>query len=157
MKLLTLLLLVAIVILLGFTLLNWAAFTSPSTLSVGVTTVQVPLGLVMLAASALLTAMFAAFILYQQAAALLAARTAARDLEGQRKLAEDAERSRVAELRSFMETRLATLAPGSSDVTMKRLEAALVARLDEMENALAAHLGEIEDKIDRALAARRVS
>jgi uncharacterized integral membrane protein len=151
-KLLGGVLLLILVLLLAFALLNWAAFTTPATLSVGVTNVQVPVGLMMLAASGLLTALFVGFILYQQAAALVAARQAARNLERQRALAEQAEASRIADLRSYLETAVSKLTNGApGDAALGRLESQLIGRLGEVENALAAQMAEVEDKIDRVL------
>lgn len=152
MKLVGIALLLIVLLLVAFTLLNWAAFTAPAMLSIGVTTVRVPLGIVMLAATGLLTAVFVVFLVYQQAAALVAARHATRNLERQRKLAEEAEASRIAGLRAYLETALAKLTSGASgDPALQRVEATLLRRLTETENALAAHIAEVEDKIDRVL------
>src|SRR5690606_24029867 len=50
--------------------LNWETFNTPTALWLGVTTVQAPLGLVMLGLTAVLTAFFLAFIIYLQSSVL---------------------------------------------------------------------------------------
>lgn len=120
---------VVVLVVLGvFTLLNLPAFLAPTTLSLGVAEVQAPLGLIMLGVTALVSALFLLFIVVQQAGALLETRRMTKELAAQRELADKAEASRVQELRL-----------------------AVFAHMDESVRSLSAHLGEIEDKLDRAL------
>jgi uncharacterized integral membrane protein len=155
MNLRTLQLLVLSAAIVVFALVNWSAFTTPTTLSLVLGTVQAPLGLIMLALTGLLAASFLVYIVYQQAGAIVEARRAARDMAEQRELADKAEASRFTELRSFLDSELGKLAADIAAVqgeTSRRIETAeqaLAARLDETANGLAAHLGEVEDKIDR--------
>ena len=110
-----------------FALANWGAFTELAPLSFGVTTVQAPLGLIMLGLVVFVCVLFTAWMITMQAAALLEARRQTKALQAQRDLADRAEASRFTELR-----------------------ADLMARLDEMANANAAYFGQLEDRLERA-------
>src|SRR5262245_13583667 len=82
-----------------FAALNWSAFIAPTPISLGVATVQAPLGLILLAFIALLAVVFLAYALYLQTSFLVEARRSARELQAQRELADQAEASRFTELR----------------------------------------------------------
>ena len=110
-----------------FALANWGAFTALAPLSLGVTTVQAPLGLIMLGLVVFVCVLFTAWMITMQAAALLEARRQTKALHAQRDLADRAEASRFTELR-----------------------ADLMARLDEMANVNAAYFGQLEDRLERA-------
>ena len=110
-----------------FALANWGAFTALAPLSLGVTTVQAPLGLIMLGLVVFACVLFTAWMITMQAAALLEARRQTKALQAQRDLADRAEASRFTELR-----------------------ADLMARLDEMANVNAAYFGQLEDRLERA-------
>jgi len=110
-----------------FALAHWGAFTALAPLSLGVTTVQAPLGLIMLGLVVFVCVLFTAWMITMQAAALLEARRQTKALQAQRDLADRAEASRFTELR-----------------------ADLMARLDEMANVNAAYFGQLEDRLERA-------
>lgn len=133
MNLRTTVLILAIVLLGVFTLLNWTAFNTPTTLSIGFTEVQAPLGLVMLMVTALLCVLFLGYIVFQQAGLIRESRRTAKELSSQRALADSAEASRFTELRNFV----------------AQENAALAARIEETERSLSSFLGEMDDKIDR--------
>ena len=160
MNLRTLQLLVLVAAIAVFALVNWTAFTTPTTLSLVFGTVQAPLGLIMLVLTGLLAALFLVYIVYQQAGVIVEARRASRDMAAQRELADKAEASRFTELRSFLESalrKLGTDVAAAQAETARRIEAAeqaLAGRLVEASNGLAAHLGEVEDKIDRTIQSR---
>jgi hypothetical protein len=143
-----------------FAFVNWSAFTTPTTLSLVFGTIQAPLGLIMLGLTALLAVLFIIYIVYQQAGAIVEARRATRDINAQRELADRAEASRFTELRSFLESELRKLGTDIAAVqteTSHRIESAeraLAGRLGEVSNGFAAHLGEVEDKIDRTIQSR---
>jgi hypothetical protein len=109
MRILTGLVISLLAILSIFALLNWSTIAAPAPVSVGFATVNAPLGLVMLVAAGLLTAVFLAFIVYQQGAALVDARRFAKDLHVQRELADKAEASRFTDLRSYLHGELSRL------------------------------------------------
>ena len=63
-----------------FALLNWPAFSQPTTLSLVFGTVEAPVGVIMLGVTFLLGAMCLAYLIYIQGAALLDARRHTREL-----------------------------------------------------------------------------
>ena len=119
-----LLLLFAVIAL--FAVLNWSAFMAPTAISLGVATVQAPLGLILLAFIALLAAVFLGYLVYLQTTFLMEARRNARELQAQRELADQAEASRFTELREHLDT-----------------------RLTEIESSLSAQLGEMRERLER--------
>ena len=135
-------------LLAGFSLLNWAAFTTPTTLNLGLMDIQAPVGVVMLVFIALLSGLFLVFVLYQQASIIMEGRRTARELKSQRELADKAEASRFTELRAFLETELGALRTQQA-ASSERQERVMLDKLDEASRSLAAHIGEVEDKLDR--------
>ena len=119
-----------------FALLNWDAFTASATLNLGVTTVQAPLGLIMLGLVAVLCVLFTAWAISMQAATLMESRRQTRELQAQRDLADRAEASRFTELRSELMARLDRL----------QIESQLAA--EQNANAVAAQLGQLEDRLE---------
>lgn len=155
MPLRTVLLFLLALVLAIFVLVNWSAFMTPTVLSLVVTTVQAPLGLVMLVITGLLAALFLGYALYLQGSVLMETRRMTRDLETQRQLADQAEASRVAELRTTFETRLDQLAVTLNEgrmaqaAAMTRLVDDIRITLDHATNGLAAQIGELEDRVAR--------
>ncbi len=130
---------VLLLVLVGlFALLNWTAFTALTPLSLGFTNVQAPLGLMMLGLVAFLCVLFAVWVISLQATSLMDARRQTKELQAQRDLADKAEASRFTELRAALMARLDRL-QDESRVT-----------LDQNSNAVAASLGELEDRLERA-------
>lgn len=154
MKIRSLLLLLILVAIAGFAMLNWGAFMASTTLSLGVTDVQAPLGLVMLGVLVLLCAVFLVFLVYLQASVLLEARRHARELQANRGLADQAEASRFTELRGFLVTeltRLASLDAESRAAVLTRLDMldqGLRLAMQQSENTLSACVGELEDRLE---------
>lgn len=154
MKLQSLLLLLILALIAAFTALNWGVFLSPTDLWLGFTSVQMPLGLVMLGLLVFVTALFLVYVLYLQGSVLLEARRNSRELHTNRELADRAEASRFTELRTFLEAELAR--QSSLNVESKT---AVIARIDQLEhdfrafseqsaNTLAAYIGEVEDRLE---------
>lgn len=135
--------------------LNWETFNSPTELWLGVTTIHAPLGIVMLGLTAILTAFFLTFIIYLQSSVLLEARRHAKELQVNRELADQAEASRFTELRHFIETELQGVARQDGETRtallarLDRMDASLVAAVDQTGNSLAAQIGEVEDRLER--------
>ncbi|MDE2093514.1 MAG: LapA family protein [Burkholderiales bacterium] len=121
-----------------FALVNWPAFTAPTPLSLGITTVQAPLGLIMLALLAFLGVLFTVWVIALQATSLRDARRQNRELQAQRDLADKAEASRFTELRGDLLARL------------DRLQSESRVALEQQANTIAAHIGELEDRLERA-------
>jgi large-conductance mechanosensitive channel len=110
-----------------FAAINWGVFTALTPISLGFTTVQAPLGLIMLGLIAFLCVLFTVWVIVLQANSLMDARRQTKELQAQRDLADRAEASRFTELR-----------------------ADLVTRLDQATNATAAHIAQLEDRLERA-------
>lgn len=161
MKLPTVVLLFLLVVVALFTALNWTAFTTPSQLSLIVTTVQAPIGVLMLILTGAIIAAFLAFFVYLQTSTALEARRLAKELKNQRELADRAEASRFTELRSFLAQELASLRAlaGDSDARLSaRVDAAEQALRTDIEhagNTLAAYIGELEHRLESPIADRR--
>ena len=158
MKVRTLFLLLTLVAIAAFTALNWSAFMTPTTLSLGIADVQAPLGLVMLGLLAFLAALFLVFVVYLQTSVLLEARRHARELQANRELADQAEASRFTELRGFFEAELkrqAGLDAESRAVVLARLDQLdrdLRSTVEQSGNTLAAYIGELEDRLEKGRA-----
>lgn len=156
MYLRTLLIVLVLGIVVIFALLNWSVFIAPTTLSIGFTTFDAPLGLILLGAIAMLTLLFLIYLVYLQATALMESRQYSRELKSQRELADRAEESRFTQLRSSLESELRQLTSqivDSNSATVSRLDGLdheLRAAIEQSTNSLAAYLGEIEDRIERA-------
>ena len=73
-----------VAILAVFVVVNWTAFTTPTSLSLLVGTVDAPLGLLMLMVTALLGVVFLAYIVWLQTSVLLESRRLNRELAAQR-------------------------------------------------------------------------
>jgi hypothetical protein len=153
MRIRTIALLLFIVLVAGLVALNVGEFTRMSILNLGVTSVSVPLGLVMLGLLALVTVVFLAVTLYMQSTNLIETRQYARELNTQRDLADKAEASRFTELRHFLDAQAAAeqrREAAAASVLAERFaqqNAALVARLDQSDNTLAAHIGQLQDRL----------
>ena len=120
-----------------FALINWPVFNAPTTLSLGFTHVEAPLGMIMLVLVVFLCVLFAAWVIALQASALLDARRQTKELQAQRDLADKAEASRFTELRGDLMARL------------DRLQVESRTSLEQTANTLAAHIGELEDRLER--------
>jgi uncharacterized integral membrane protein len=155
MYLRTLLILGVIATLSVFAAINWEAFTTPTTLSLAFTTVDAPLGLILLAFVALLTLLFLIYLVYLQSSALFEWRRHTRELQAQRELAENAEASRFSQLQSLLEVETEKLAreiESLRDVTAGRLdqiERDLRSQIEQSANSLAAYIGELEDRVQQ--------
>lgn len=140
-----------------FAVLNWAAFTAPTALTLGFADVNAPLGLIMLVLTALVSGLFLVYIVFQQAGVILEARRYAKDLKTQRELADKAEASRFTELRGFLDGELRRIegqgAASTREVVARvaQLERQLEDKLAETSRTLSAYIGEVDDKLDRLL------
>ena len=103
-----------------FVVVNWSAFTTPTSLSLLVGSIDAPLGLLMLMVTAVLGVVFLAYVVWLQTSVLLESRRINRELAAQRQLADQAEASRFTELR---------------------------AHIDQAVNGLAAQLAELDDRL----------
>jgi len=116
-----------VLVLVGlFAVINWDVFSALTPISLGFTTVQAPLGLILLGTIAFLCVLFTVWVIVLQAGSLRDARRQTKELQAQRDLADRAEASRFTELR-----------------------ADLLARIDQSANATAAHIAQLEDRLER--------
>lgn len=155
MRIRTIFLVVAMLLLAGFVALNVDEFSRVSMLSLGFTTVEMSLGLAMLLLLVVATVVFLASTLYMQSNNLLETRRYARELNTQRELADKAEASRFTELRSYLEVQaLAAQHREAAAATVlaerfSQQQQALLARLEQSDNATAAYMGQLEDRLER--------
>ena len=160
MRIRTIVMIVAIVLIAGFAALNVDEFSRTSVLSLGFTTVQVPLGLVMLVLLAAVLLVFLATTLYIQSTHLLEMRQTTRELTTQRELADKAEASRFTELRHYLEAQtLSAQQREAAQVTVlaERLaqnQQLLSSKIEQSGNTLAAYIGELEDRLENRDALR---
>ncbi|MDO9220225.1 MAG: hypothetical protein Q7T90_04275 [Thiobacillus sp.] len=132
--------LVALLLLAVFTLANWAVLTAPTPLSFVAFNIEGPLGVILLGVTLALVLLFVLYALTLRTNMLMESHRLNQELQAQRKLAESAETSRFNELHTQIDARM-----DSTEQSMKLA-------IDEASNSLAALVGEMDDKIDRALA-----
>lgn len=149
----TIFLIIGIVLIASFAALNVDEFTRASVLSLGFTTVQVPLGLVMLLLLVAVMLVFLATTLYIQSNNLIETRQYARELSAQRELADKAEASRFTELHRFLEVQArADLERDAATATvlaerLAQAQATLLSRIEVSERTTAAYLAQLEDRL----------
>ena len=136
--------LLVIALIAAFTILNWAAFNTPTPLSLGFTSFEAPLGLVMLGLLALVVVGFAVYLALWQGTILMETRRHGKELQAQRELADQAEASRFTELRTAMQAEFAALGE-----RLTKAQDALRQEMRDSGNSLAATIGEIEDRLTR--------
>ena len=149
-------LIIGIALITAFAVLNVDEFTRTSTLNLGVTTMQLPLGLVMLMLLMVALLVFLVTTLYMHSSNLLENRKHAKLLTTQRELADKAEASRFTELRLYLESQSAVAVQQKRD-TLVALEARLAQteklllnRLEQSDNTTAAYWGQNDDALMRS-------
>lgn len=145
----TLILLLVVAAIAGLAALNWGTLAEPSVVSLGVTSFEAPLGVLMLALTVLLGVFFVAYVLSLQGSVLMETRRHAKELHASRELADKAEASRFTELRAFL---VAQHEQGQVAVLqrLESLEARLTDRAQESDNATAAYVGQLEHELRAA-------
>ena len=155
MKIFGLLLLLTLAATAGLVFFNWHIYIAPTELSLGFTIIQVPLGLVMLGLLIFITALFLMNMVYLQSSVLLERFHHSRELEADRKLVDQAEKSRLTELRSFFEAELSKQAEFDAELKAEvftrfdLIEDNLHTIIQQSENSLAAYIGELEDRMEK--------
>ena len=138
-----------------FAAINWSAIMAPTTLSFLFTSMQAPLGLILLAATALLAVLFLAFIVTMQTSVIMETRRLHKEVESQRKLADQAEASRFTELRNYLEIELGKMAQqnastaASVEARLSQTEQELRTTMEQTGNSMVATLGELDDRLQR--------
>lgn len=146
MHLRSVVLLLTVLAIAALAALNWPALVAPSEMSLGVLSVQAPLGLIMLGLTALLGIFFVAYVLSLQGSVLMETRRHTKEMLAQRELADRAEASRFTELRAYLEAQhqqAHTAVLARIDV----LEAHLAQRVQESDNSTAAYVGQLEQQM----------
>lgn len=157
MKLFTLLL-ILILVLTGFIAsLNWAAFSLPTDLWIGFTSIQLPVGVLLLGVLASITVLFLLYVIYLQTSSLLETRRLSRKLEDNIALAEKAEQSRFTELKGALvsemlsQTNLNIESKSAILSSLDQIKSELRMSIEQSNNSLSAHLGEFEDKFEKSV------
>ncbi len=142
MRFRTLSVLIVLIAIAGFLWLNWPAITAVAKFNLVVSTIEAPVGLVMLAIIAVIIATFTVYIAVSQGAMLLEARRSSRELQAQRAVAESAETSRYLELRELIQAEFARLG--------ERLTAVQEEMRQEIQNggnSIVATIAELDDRL----------
>ena len=132
MKAIAIAVLLAVLLLVAFAALNWAALSVPSVVSFGVMQAQAPAGVIVLGFALSFALSLFAYAAWQRTAQLMEERRVAREVAELRNLAENAEASRLHALRLELATEFA----------------ALRKTIDESANGIDASLGQLDDKLD---------
>jgi len=126
--------------------LNWNTLAASVPVSLGVVTVDAPLGIVMLALTALLAAFALAYVLWLQGSVLIETRRHGKEMQVQRELADKAEASRFTEMKIFLQAQ----SQQTHSALMERietLESRVLARANESDNSTAAYWGQLENQL----------
>ena len=137
MKLLGTIILVLLGVLAIFAAVNWTTLTTPAPLSFVAFSVEAPLGVVLLGFALVFALVLLAYIAAQRSTMYAEARRHTQELRAQREIADQAEASRIEQLR----------------LQVERESASLRTALEQTANGLAANIGEVDDKLDRILQA----
>jgi len=148
----------ALFLLCLFLFVNWGAMTAPTKLSFLFFDAEGSFGLIFLGVTLVFAVLFVAYSFTLRTRMLLEGHRHTQQLEAQRKLAESAETSRFDRLREQITTefeRVRSANQNDHDSLMTRneeMEQSLRKSLVETTNGLSAAMGEMEEKLDRALA-----
>lgn len=155
MKLRTVFVVVFVLLVAGLVALNLEEVLRPTTLNLGVTHLEAPLGLVMLGLLTVVVLAGLALLVLNQTTHLLEVRKITKEATEQRHLADKAEASRFVELREFMQQELQALATRDAAAEerlnhrLEQLQARLTQVVEQTGNGLGAGLGELEDRLER--------
>jgi uncharacterized integral membrane protein len=144
MRIRTLLVILGLLLIAAFLAINWSVFAASAKVSFVFTSVEVPIGVVLLGILTLVALMFGIYSAVSWSAILLEFRRQAKELTAQRTLADQAEASRFTELRAVMHDELQHLAD-----RMAQIHDTFRAEIRDNANSLAATIGELDDRIQR--------
>lgn len=140
----TLLVVLVLLLIVAFLVVNWSVFAASANVSFVFTSVEVPIGLVMLGIFTLIALTVGTYSVVSWGAILLEFRRQAKELTAQRTLADQAEASRFTELRTVMHEELERLAD-----RMGQMHDTFRTEIRENTNSLAATIGELDDRIQK--------
>jgi len=135
---------IAALALIGFVMVNWGMLAAPVSASFGFTRVSMPLGLVLLGLASVLIAVCFGLLLTAQFKLVAAHRRHAAELRAQRELVDNAEASRVTELRQYLQQELASLREAQRASEQRMHE-----EIQAASNTLAACIGEVDERLER--------
>jgi hypothetical protein len=130
--------------LVAFAAANWAAFSTPTVLTLGVAQFTAPLGVLMLAVLGVVVLLFLASLAVWQARILGDSRRHAREIAALRTLADDAEASRLTALRTSLGEEVARL-----ELRVTESQAQTRLQIQEGVDSLAAMIAEMDDRLHR--------
>ena len=152
----SLLLIVGMLLIAAFAVLNVEEFTRTSTLNLGFTSMQLPLGLVMLMLLMVVLLVFLVTTLVMHSSNLLENRKHAKQMTVQRDLADKAEASRFTELRLYLESQSAVAVQqkrdtiAAIDARLAQTENSMMKRLEQSDTTNAAYWGQQDDALSRS-------
>lgn len=120
MKIRTLGMLLIVIVMAVFLIINWGTLSQVTTVNLVYTEIQAPLGIIVVAAFAVVVALLMIYTVWQQASVMVELRAAYKEARAARAMAEDADKSRVADIRNDFKER------------MEKMEALLATRTDEV-------------------------
>lgn len=120
MKIRTLGMLLIVIVMAVFLIINWGTLSQVTTVNLVYTEIQAPLGIIVVAAFAAVVALLMIYTVWQQASVMVELRAAYKEARAARAMAEDADKSRVADIRNDFKER------------MEKMEALLATRTDEV-------------------------
>ncbi len=152
-----LVLVLAILLVAGFASLNWPEFTRTSSMNFGIMTMDLPLGVILLALLAIGLIAYLVGSASMQTRYLIESRQHAKAMAVQRELADKAEASRFTDLRNYLDTHLGDNRVRST-VTSTEFERAFAQgqrdirqQIETMDRMLMARLAEIDNRLDNRL------
>lgn len=164
--------LLVLIVLAVFLIINWGALSQVTTVNLVYTEIQAPLGILVVGGFGIVVLLLAVYTVWQQTSMMMELRAAYKEARAARQVAEDADKSRVAEIRTEFAARLDKLETLLTDRTDELLQmtrnrnAAFEKRLDalaeaqerrqtEAQTKLADTLGALEKRVLAALPAPR--
>jgi uncharacterized integral membrane protein len=138
---------VLLILLAAFAAANWGAFTAPTQLTLGVTSVQAPLGVLMLGVCALLVLGLGGLALWVHTRSLMELRRQVKAQQALRELADKAEASRLTQLQAALDAATQRLS-GQIEASQARL----LDRIDHLQREQARDVAENANSLAAALA-----
>ena len=133
MKIRTLGMLLIVIVMAVSLIINWGTLSQVTTVNLVYTEMEAPLGIIVVAAFAAVVVLLMAYTVWQQASVMMELRAAYKEARTARQMAEDADKSRIAEIRADFKER------------MEKMEALLATRTDEVIR-LMAERNQLEDE-----------
>lgn len=125
MKIRTLGMLLVVIVMAIFLIINWSTLSQVTAVNLVYTEIQAPLGVIVVAGFAVIVALLMVYTVWQQASVMMELRAAYKEARQSRAMAEDADKSRIAEVRADFRER------------MEKMESLLAARTDEVIRLMA--------------------